>query len=161
MQLKMLIVSVLLASATSAAEEGLESFSGSWRGNGEYVRLNGNRVNVKCTLETNVRAASLNMNGHCTALVFITQDLSATIEAEGSSITGRYSGPEGVGAVIGERAGKTLDLTVNWEEPVRGDESSEMKIELIGDNQLRLRTFDLDPASNSVTAVTDLDLYGQ
>ncbi|MCJ8521817.1 hypothetical protein MUU54_24085, partial [Rhizobium tarimense] len=46
-------------------------------------------------------------------------------------------------------------------EPVRGDETAEMKIELLGPDRLRLRSFDRDPATNSMVAVTDLHLQRQ
>jgi hypothetical protein len=156
------IASAVASLATVAvAQEGLEPFSGKWQGSGEYVRLNGDRVDVQCRLDTEASSAFLNMKGRCTALVFISRDLSADIKAEGSRISGQYSGPEGAGAVEGERAGSALDLSIRWEKQVRGDETAEMKIEMVGPDRLRLRTFDRDPATNSMVAVTDLNLQRQ
>jgi hypothetical protein len=146
---------------TSAAQEGLEMFSGSWKGSGEYIRLNGDRVNVQCDLETDASSASLNMNGRCTALVFISRSLSANIKSDGTRISGWYSGPEGKGAVRGEKKGTVLDLSVQWEKPVRGDDTARMQIEVVGKDRLWLRTFDLVPAMNSTVTVTDLDLQRQ
>ncbi|HEV7433934.1 MAG TPA: hypothetical protein VGO22_03555 [Pseudorhizobium sp.] len=156
------IASVLLfVPTTGLAQEGLEMFSGNWTGSGEFVRLNGDRVDVQCNLKTEASSASLIVNGRCTALVFISRDLSANIKAEGGIISGEYSGPEGNGSVQGERTGKALNLAIQWEKPVRGDKTASMKIEMIGADQLRLQTFDLDPATNSMAAVTDLNLQRQ
>lgn len=157
-----IITSAAASLATApAAQESLEPFSGKWQGSGEYVRLNGDRVDVQCKLDTEGSAKSLNMNGRCTALVFISRDLIAHITADDSRISGQYSGPEGSGAVQGERVENTLDLSIRWEKPVRGDETAEMKIELLGPNRLRLRSFDRDAATNSMVAVTDLHLQRQ
>jgi hypothetical protein len=157
-----LIMSMLLFSAIPASsQEGLEMFAGQWNGGGEYVRLNGDRVNVRCDIETQASSTALSMNGRCTALVIISRKLSANIKSRGSRVFGHYSGPEGSGAVQGELAGTALGLSVQWEKPVRGDTAAEMKIEIVGADRLRLRTFDLDPATNTKVAVTDLDLRRQ
>jgi hypothetical protein len=160
----MYLKSILLASGLvttmtgAAAQEGLQPFAGQWNGSGKYVRLNGNKVNVQCSLATAATSTSLDMNGRCTALVVIGRDLSANIKAEGNRISGRYSGPEGSGVIQGRRDGSTLHLVVQWEKPVRGDTTSDMQIEMIGSDRLRLRTFDEDGSTNSKVAVTDLDL---
>ncbi len=129
-RLAIITTAVASLAPAAAAQEGLEQFSGEWQGSGEYVRLNGDRVGIKCRLETEAGAASLKMNGRCTALVLISRDLSADITVDGSRISGQYSGPEGTGAVQGERAGNRLDLAIRWEKQVRGDETAEMKIEM-------------------------------
>lgn len=152
-----LVTSALLCSAaTGTAQETLEQFTGDWQGSGEYVRLNGDKVTVQCALSSKATASGLNMNGRCTALLFISRDLSANIKAEGRRISGWYSGPEGNGALRGERTDHLLDLSIEWEKPVRGDNTARMQIEAVGRDRLRLITFDLDPSTNSTVAVTDL-----
>ena len=157
-----LFCTLLLSSATMvSAQEGLEDFTGTWRGGGEYVRLNGDRVNVECTMNGEGGATSLTMSGRCTALGFITRDISAAVKEDGSRISGQYVGPEGGGAVQGERTGNTLNLAIQWQRPVRGNMTADLRIEITPSGALEIRTFEADPKTKSTVTVTDLRLQRQ
>lgn len=56
------------------------------------------------------------------------------------------------------RKGNTISFDVTWANTVYGDRKATMTIQKVGENGLRIRTIDMDPATGKTFVTTQLDL---
>ncbi len=156
------LLSALSAAVPARADESafLKSLAGNWTGGGTVVtRIGRPAVNVDCKLRSNAGAASVAMQGNCKALMLFRRPISAELKARGARYSGVYIGPSGRHSTLsGARKGSTISLAVRWSRLVNGDRQAEMTIQKIGDNGLRLRTIDRNPANGETVVTSDIRL---
>jgi hypothetical protein len=159
--LKILATMILLVPQASSASEAefLRSLSGNWSGGGSYLRPSGAiPVTVRCNFKTSATVATLQMRGTCQALVILSRSLTADLKVSGTTYSGRYSGPEGEASLQGRRSGNSLNLTIEWLQPVRGDHQARMEIELQSPDDLTMLTMDLEEPNGKSILATNLHL---
>ena len=76
--------------------------------------------------------------------------LARTARRERSS-----TGPAGLN---GNRSGDALVLGIRWAKAVNGDRTAQLKLEKVGDNGMRLRTTDKDPATGKNIVISEINL---
>jgi hypothetical protein len=156
-----LIAAALAAPAAHASEaDFLKSIEGKWNGGGTVLRnIGGNKINVKCSMQSNAQSASYSMDGSCRALVVVSRAFNAKVKASGTSYSGTYVGVSGKPSSLnGTRQGNTLNFDVTWANEIYGDRKATMTIQKVGNDGLRIRTIDRDPSSGKSVVTTDLQL---
>ncbi|MHC2301083.1 hypothetical protein BCL32_1778 [Rhizobium mongolense USDA 1844] len=156
-----LTCAICLTSNASASEENfLKSIEGQWTGGGAVLtKLGGSTVDVSCKMQSDAQSSSFSMNGSCRAFAVVTRSFTANVKASGEAYSGIYVGISGKPSkLVGSRDGNMIKLDVTWANTIYGDRQAKMTIEKVGEDGLRIRTIDQDPASGKSIVTTQLDL---
>lgn len=151
----------LAAGTVSASEAGfLKTLAGGWTGSGMMKRTTASSpVNLDCTFQSKVSGEALSMNGTCTGLIVLSREVSATVTARGTQYSGSYVGPSGgVSKLNGGRSGDAINLAVRWSKIINGDRTASMTIQRLGNNAIRIKTIDKDPASGKQVVTSEINL---
>ncbi|MBB3656115.1 hypothetical protein FHX15_001328 [Rhizobium sp. BK650] len=150
----------LAAGANASEADFLNSLAGDWSGTGMVLtRIGGAKVNVSCNLKSDASPSTVDMNGSCRGLAFITRSFTANVKAAGQRYTGNYTGPSGLPSrLVGSRKGDALTFDITWARVTNGDRSANMMIQKVGQNGLRLQTIDRDPVSGRSVVTSRIDL---
>ncbi len=154
-------ISMLAAGGASASEAPfLTSLAGDWSGAGMMKRTTGSSpIKLDCSFQSKADGEALSMNGKCRGLLVVSRAVSAQLTAKGNRYAGRYIGPSGgVSALNGGRKGDAINLSVRWSRIINGDRNADMVIQRIGENAIRIRTTDRDPASGQQVITSEINL---
>lgn len=164
--LLMLLPATLLAFSPAQASEAdfLSTLNGTWQGQGSARRsADSGPIGINCQITSNADAASFSFDGSCRALAIVRQSLSASLQNTGGlAYEGVYVGPQGGrSSLSGERAGDTINLNVQWAEPVNGDKEARMQLEVPNDNTMIIRTIDTSPTTGEQMVTSEVSLTRQ
>jgi hypothetical protein len=117
-------------SAAPADIELLQSYAGSWRGEGELTGPDSG--SVRCRLTFRAIGEKLSFNGRCTVAGSGTRGFTGSISFNES--TGRFEASSSDGTVVGSKSGSTITFNMS-DSTVQGDVTSTMSLR---GNQIRV-----------------------
>jgi len=141
-----LLLLTLAASPSPAAEaDYLGRYEGTFVGSGTIQRdVDARPIRVNCTVRGEAGTASIDVSGTCRAFGIFTRRIGASLQANGRSYSGRYTGSTaGASALAGRRSGDTLNLGVTWPKPIYGDRKGSMTLTNSGGGGFTLRVSDV------------------
>ena len=158
-----LALGAFLAAAPAQSQEAdfLSRFEGKFSGSGKVSRNETeNPTTVRCTMKGQVSANTVSMSGTCRAAVIFSRKISAQLRVdESGNYTGTYIGSSiGPARLSGKRRGDSVNLTITWPKPVRGDTTAQMTIRNSGSGQLAITITDEVPAGGPRAQVSSLSL---
>ena len=138
----------------------LKSLAGNWVGGGTVkVDADSGQTKINCKFVSQAVGSSISLDGRCTGYVVFSRVISADVRSNGKSYTGTYTGSStGPAGLSGKRSGNALILGIHWAKSVNGDRLAQLRLEKVGNNGMRLKTVDNDPATGKTITISDINL---
>lgn len=149
-----------LAAPLHAGEsEFLQTLEGNWTGGGQ-VRLSpeDKPVNVSCRFDGLSSDVSVSLDGSCTGMIVFTRAIAAQLDVVNGAYAGTYVGSRrGTGQLQGTRAGRGLDLTLEWP----GHPVASMTLTSPSEGRMLLTTVENHPDTGEPVVTAELELQKQ
>ncbi len=126
-----IFLACIIAAPAAAGEAFIDSFNGTWTGEGEVLRdEDGSTRSIACRVENTREANTAKTAGECRAMVIFRREIGSeiTLRPDGS-FTGTYIGADnGPATLEGSLDGDVLELRMTYAKPVYGDNEAVMRI---------------------------------